>query len=143
MQTFTVDYGGYPASAHSGNPAITWPLIVETDGQGAVVPDLIQTVTPQDAWSIPFQFQTGPDDAVLNPRLAEPLAFHFIIYSTGADRAPSAHADGSQPGPALAAAWCQSPPVALGTLLSHCYEADIVWGDSHFQQSPEGKQRKC
>lgn len=143
MQTFTVDYGGYPSIAHSGDPALTWPLIVETDGRGAVIPDLIQSVPPQDAWSIPFQFATGPDGAVLNPRLAEPLALHFVIFSTGSDRAPSAHADGSQPGPALAAAWCQDPPVALGTLLSHCFEADIVWGDSHFQQSPEGKQKKC
>lgn len=144
MQTFTVDYGGYPASAHSGDPAITWPLTVETDGSGAIIPDLIQAVPPQDAWSIPYAFQTGPDGTVPNPRLnGEPVAGHFVIYSLGSDRNPSAHADGSQPGPALAAAWCQEPPVALGTLLSHCYESDIVWGDSHFQQSPEGKQRKC
>jgi type II secretion system protein G len=143
MQSFTVDFSGYPAALHNGNPQITWPLILDINTSPVVVPDLIQSIPPFDGWNVPYGYMAGPDGAIIIPRLNEPVSGHFAIWSLGSDRAPSAHPDGSQPGPAAAAQWCQDPPVPLGTLESHCYETDIVWGDSHFQQSPVGRQKKC
>jgi hypothetical protein len=42
----------------------------------------------------------------------------------------------------IAGLWCASPQGAppYGTLQTHHYETDIVWGDSSFLQAPEGKQ---
>lgn len=142
MQSFSVDWTGYPAVVHSGNPAATWPLINDSAGSPTVVPDLIQAVPSTDGWFIPLHFLTGPDGPFIE-RLNDVVSVHFVIYSFGSDKAPGGGTDGSQPGPALAINWCQIPPNPLGTQDTHCYESDIVWGDSHFMQSPEGKQRKC
>jgi type II secretion system protein G len=143
MQTYSVDWTGYPSAAHSGDPRLQWPLIVDSGGTPIVVPDLIQAMPTGDGWGSPLACLMGPDNPDIQPRLNDFVSSHFCIYSIGSDRVPGGGTDGSGAGPALAAAWCQDPPTALGTLEAHCFQSDIVWGDSHFQQSPEGKQKKC
>lgn len=143
MQTFTVDWTGYPSVANSGNPFTMWPNIKDGAGTPIVVPDLIQSVPAADGWGTAMVCQMGPNGSIIQARLNDFVASHFVIYSLGSDRQPGGGTDGSGPGPTLATNWCQDPPIPFGTMESHCFESDIVWGDSHFQQSPEGKQKKC
>jgi len=145
-QTFSTDYGGYPRNALSGDPAGTWPTEVDTQASGAIVPDLIQAVPSMDGWSRPYNFMSGPDATASNPTLGQVTAGHYAIWSFGADGAPGSTGvptPGSLAGTAIAASWCVNPPVATGTLQIHCYQDDIVFGDSSFLQAPEGKQKKC
>ncbi len=142
MQAFAVDYGGYPNSTHNGDPFVTWPLVADATGP-VIIPSLIQAVPPRDGWNIPYTYGAGPDSTVIQGSLGEPIASRFVIYSLGSDKSPGGGTDGSAPAPAIQASWCQEPPVALGTMITHCYESDILWGDAHFVQSPDGKQRKC
>lgn len=142
MQIFALEYGGYPGSTRNGNPAQTLPLITE-GGQPALVPGIIQAVPTADGWQMPFAYQGGPDLGA-NARLdGDQTANHFVVYSLGQGSLPGGGTDGSASGPAIAASWCASPPVSIGVRDLHCYQSDIVWGDSSFMQTPEGKQRKC
>lgn len=143
MQSFTVDWTGYPSPAHDGDPAAQWSLIVMDGATPIVVPDLIQALPTGDGWGSPLGCKFGPAGGQIQPHLNEVVSSHFAIWSLGSDRTGVALPDGSGPAPALAAGWCNDPQVALGTMESHCFQSDIVWGDSHFQQSPEGKQKKC
>lgn len=142
MQAFGADMGGYANSTHNGDPSQTWPDVVDAQGP-VIVPSLIQVIPSLDGWAIPYEYTAGPDSGVPHPMINEDVAAHFVVSSSGIDKAPGGGTDGSGAAPALAAAWCAIPPIALGTRVTHCFEADIVWGDSQFVQSPDGKQRKC
>jgi len=142
MQAFSLDYAGYANSSHDGDPAITWPLVQDAVGP-VIIPDLMQAVPQQDGWKTPFIYHAGPDGTVPDNQLNEVIASHFVVYSLGSNETPGGGTDGSGAGPVLAVAWCQTAPVALGVTTTHCFQSDIVWGDSEFVQSPDGKQRKC
>ncbi len=145
-QSFSVDFGGYMSSnLAAAIPATLWPTIVNIGGQTVVVPDLIQKVPETDGWKTAYQYQAGVDQPTLStdPNAMAVIAQHFCIWSEGADRANSASALdlGAAAGSAIAGQWCASPQgAALGTLQTHHYDTDIVWGDSSFLQAPEGKQ---
>lgn len=143
-QTFAVDFGGYPNSSHNGEVA-TLSLMLDNDGSLIFIPGYIQAFPQSDGWSNPYYYYSGPDNGVANPKIAggEDLAFHYCVYSLGSDKTDGSEPDGSEGASTLASNWCQVPPVIVGTNVTHCYESDIVWGDSNFQQSPEGKQRRC
>jgi len=143
MQAFGVDYGGYPNSSHNGDPSLTWVTVVDASGP-IIVPHLIQAVPRLDGWGVPYTYGAGPDTGIGNPQINnEDIADHFVIFSLGSDKAPGGGTDGSNDAVSVQANWCQSPPVPTGTMITHCYESDIVWGDAFFVQSPDGKQRKC
>lgn len=143
MQTYSTDYGGYPNNALTGDPNTTWPGQVDAVGSPTIVPDLIQAVPSADGWGVPYAFESNPDGTVVNAQLNAVTAEHFCIWSFGSDRAEASGEANTAGGQAMSTAWCVNPPVALGTLQSHCYQTDIVWGDSSFLQAPEGKQKKC
>lgn len=142
MQQFSVDYTGHPNSTYNGDPSATWPTVMD-NGLPVVVPDLIQSVPHADGWKIPYTYFAGPDGTSPVNGINQVVATHFVVYSPGADTIPNAGVDGSGPGPVLAASWCQNPPIRVGIPETHCLQSDIVWGDSQFVQSPEGKQRRC
>lgn len=142
MQAFAVDYGGYPNSTRNGDPYVTWPLVVDAGGP-VIIPHLMQAVPPMDGWSLSYNYEAGPDGNVANREINEATAAHFVVYSLGSDKVAGGGTDGSGAAPALAAGWCAVPPVALGTMVTHCFQSDIVWGDSQFVQSPDGKQKRC
>lgn len=144
MQTFSTDYGGYPNSGLAGDPSATWPPYLDAAGSPAIVPDLIQAVPNADGWGVVYQYFSGLDGTQNNVQLGDVTAEHFAMWSTGSDRADGGGTDpGVDGGTNISASWCASPPVAIGTLQTHCYQSDIVWGDSSFLQAPEGKQKKC
>jgi type II secretion system protein G len=142
MQTFSTDYGGYPNSTHVGNPATSW-VFNDAAGSPAIIPDLIQAVPSGDGWGVAYNFNAGPDGAVTSVQLGQVTAEHFVLWSMGSDRADGSAEANTAAASVISAAWCVNPPVALGTLQSHCYPTDIIWGDSSFLQAPEGKQKKC
>ena len=155
IQTFNRDYAGYPNSGHIGPPNITfggpdgstWP---DFQGSNVFVPDYCQGVPPMDGWSWRLFYFAGPDGLNDNARLGEPIATHFCLYSTGLDVAeggpletnPATGAT-SDSGINISNAYCAAVPVIIGLPGSHCFETDIVWGDSGFLQHPSGKQRRC
>lgn len=145
LQNFAVDYGGYPNSSHNGELLTQLSAIKDKDGDAVFTPFYIQSFPLGDGWGEPFYYYSGPDNGVANPGLAggEDLAQHYCVYSLGYDKAEGNEPDGSAAASILAANWCQIPSVIVGTNKTHCYESDIVWGDSNFQQTPEGKQRRC
>ena len=111
----------------------------------SLVPSLLQAVPPFDGWRMPFQYASGPDGDVPNVSLGQVTAMHFIIYSFGQDMALGGGTDGSASAQDIQSAWDSNPqPTPIpGTQQTHCYQSDIVWGDSSFEQSPDGKQTKC
>jgi len=157
IQAFSTDYGGYPAGpgVHDGDPANTLnENYVEAgpagSGSPAFVPDYIQAIPRQDGWSVPYQVDFGGTvpNAQQNQRLGEITTVHFTLGCFGNDKTNSASANdpGAVDYPTIYAAWVVQPPavpVAAGTLQTHCYATDIVWADSSFLQSPEGKQKNC
>jgi len=145
MQTFAVDYGGYPNSSHNGKLYLTLPTILDTDGASIFIPSYIQRFPEFDGWNQPYYYYGSPDGGSGNPRIQgnETVASHYCVYSLGFDCAESNLPDGSAAASVVATNWCQATPVIVGTKETHCFESDIVWGDSSFQQSPEGKQKRC
>ncbi len=145
MQEFRTDFGGYPYSTCNGNVVPNLSTLDDKDGQMVIVPSLIQAIPSLDGWLSPFQYYGGPDGAVRNDSLGKVVAGHFCIFSLGDDGAPGGGTDGSASALDIAPAWCsaQQPGTIPGTRSTHCYQSDIVWGDSSFEQSPEGKQTKC
>jgi len=150
MQTFSTDYGGYPASGHSGDPALNlggadgtgW---VDSQGSNVFIPDYIQAIPAGDGWKVPYTYDSAPDSADINPQLNEEVASHFTLGSLGSDMAP---AGGTDPGVSdyatMEGQWnVPGAPQNAGTLQTHCYQTDIVWADSSFLQAPDGKQKKC
>jgi type II secretion system protein G len=147
-QSFSTDFGGYPDGATAGgDPNATWNTITNIGGNNVIVPDLIQAVPVADGWKTIYQYQAGPDSATgsTDPNAMANLASNFIIFSDGSDRADGCATctDNTAGAAAIQGTWLADPPVPSGTLNSHCYQADIVWGNSSFLQAPEGKQKKC
>jgi type II secretory pathway pseudopilin PulG len=143
MASYQNQYAGYPGSYFDGDPSVTWPAITDNLGQPVVVPKIKTHVPAHDGWGTPYEFKSGPDYGPIGPTPDLNQALHFVLYSLGSDGVPNAESDGSSPGPAIAQIWCQNPPVAVGTLHTHCYQSDIVWGDSSFMQAPDGPQKNC
>ena len=142
MQSFSTDYGGYP-SGHNGDPSVKW-VFNDKAGSPAIIPDYIQAVPPVDGWKIPYTFDSGVPSAIVNPQLNEVVAAHFTLGCLGNDRAVGGGTDagvGTYTG--MTAAWNVAAPTNAGTLQTHCYQSDIVWGDSSFLQAPDGKQKNC
>ena len=145
-QSFSTDFGGYPALAGPVDPASSWPGVVDHGGTPVVVPDLIQAVPVADGWSMPYQYQSGIDVATgaTIPSAVANIGGNFCLWSRGSDRQDTAAGnEGAASGTDIATSWCDDPPVPAGTLETHCYQTDIVWGNSSFLQAPEGKQKKC
>lgn len=145
MQEFRTDFNGYPSGALCNGPVVpNLSGLTDKDLQTVIVPSLIQAMPSLDGWENPFQYQGGPDGTVPIVALDKVVALHFCIFSAGADGANAAEPDGSASALAIGADWCSDPqPVMPGTKETHCFQSDIVWGDSFFQQSPEGKQKQC
>jgi len=142
MQSFSTDYGGYPMG-HDGDPAVTW-LFNDAVGSPAIVPDYIQAVPPMDGWKVPYLFNSNVPSATINPQLGEVVATHFTLGCTGNDRADGGGTDvGVGAYATMATNWNAAAPTNVGTLQTHCYQSDIVWGDSSFLQAPDGKQKNC
>ncbi len=143
MQSFSTDYGGYPNATHNGDPAVQW-IFNDAAGSPAIVPDYIQAVPPMDGWKVPYTFNSGVASATINPQLGETVCTHFTLGCMGNDRASGGGTDPGVAGyAAINAAWNVAAPTNAGTLQTHCYQSDIVWGDSSFLQSPDGKQKNC
>ena len=143
MQQFSTDYGGYPFG-HDGDPSTTW-VFNDAAASPAIIPDYIQAVPSQDGWKQPYDFQAANvPSATVNPQLGQKVNAHFCLASLGNNRQSGG---GSDPGTgafaAMYAAWNVLTPSNVGTLQTHCYAADIVWGDSSFLQAPDGKQKNC
>jgi type II secretion system protein G len=145
MQEFRTDFSGYPYSTCNGDVVPNLSGLLDAKGATVIVPDLIQSVPRMDGWNTAYQYSGGPDGAVQNGWLGKVVALHFCVFSLGSDRNPGGGTDGSASALVIAPAWCSDPQPAVlpGTRESHCYQSDIVWGDSSFEQSPDGKQRKC
>ncbi|MFB3850363.1 MAG: type II secretion system protein [Acidobacteriota bacterium] len=145
MQTFAVDYGGYPNSSYNGEVHLNLINVRDNVGDPVIVPDLIQDLPKGDGWKAPYIYFSGPDGT--QPRRGlegdQVVAVHYCVYSLGLGSTPGGGNDSSADAPDVAVNWCQEPQVIVGVRETHCYESDIVWGDSNFQQSPDGKQRKC
>jgi len=154
VQAFRSDYTGYPSSAHNGAPAVSYGGAdglgwLDAQGSPVFIPDYIQAVPQMDGWSWPLFTQAGPDSALDNPDLGEPVSLHYVIWSTGSDIADGGpvevdgHGNQSEPASVIAGNWCQANAVPTGLPNSHCYQTDICWTDSGFAQVPGGKQRIC
>lgn len=145
MQSFAVDFGGYPNSSYNGEVHLNLINVRDEVGDPVIIPDLIQDFPKGDGWKAPYIYFAGPDGQ--DPRRGlegnQPVAVHYCVYSLGLGSTPGGGTDGSAPAPDVVQNWCQEPQIIVGVRDTHCYESDIVWGDSNFQQSPDGKQRKC
>jgi type II secretion system protein G len=143
MQGFKVDYTGYPNMSHLGALPAVWSFN-DANGRPAVVPDYIQAVPLSDPWKHTYWYFCGPDVAVASPQLGQTTSDHYVIASLGSDGGFGGPADpGSIMANVITALWCTNPPVRSGTFETHCFQTDIVWGDSSFLQCPNGKQKKC
>jgi len=145
LQRFGVDYSGYPNSSHNGPLDQNLPMLLDQDGDIIIVPAYIQAIPQIDGWGQSYSYFASPDGTVGNPKIMgnEVLATHYCVYSSGSDRVEQPEPDGAAPATDVATNWCQLNPVPVGTRDTHCFESDIVWGDAQFQQSPDGKQKKC
>jgi type II secretory pathway pseudopilin PulG len=144
MQVFQKEFGGYPFSALT-DPSVQFVVgnYADTSGSPVIVPDLIQFIPPADGWGIPYRFHSGPDPRITSRLMYGMLAEHYLLYSLGSDRAEGGGTDGSEPAWRIGVAWLTTTPINIGTPETHCYQSDIVWGDSFFLQAPAGKQKKC
>jgi len=150
INAFEKDYGGYPGSCHAGAPVVSFG---GTDGRGwadahghaAFLPRYVQEIPPYDGWKWPYFYDAGPDSVTDVPALGEPVALHFTLCSWGSDRADGGGVDaGVGSFSSISAEWCiGGTPVNVGTEKTHCYQTDIVWGDTGFLQRPGGVQRRC
>ncbi len=149
LQAFSTDYGGYPptsvvANGSDPNAVLDGTVYFDAANSPAFEPDYIQAIPTADGWGVPYVLTVGPDGAQNNLQLGTPVSQHFAMACYGSDMADGG---GTDPGvdafSNISTSWCANPPVAAGTLETHCYESDIVWGDSSFLQRPEGKQKHC
>jgi len=138
--SFSREYDGFPSNRYSGDPAVAWPMAFDANGSPAIVPDFIQAVPAADGWSRPYHYDAGPDEAYINERLGDVTAKHFVVYSYGSDGFDGGGDPSASSAASIAACWCAHPPVSCGTLETHCYQTDIVWGDGAFLQAPSGRQ---
>lgn len=150
LQSFSTDYGGYPPTSvvpagSDPNAVLDNTVYADLAGSPAFEPDYIQAIPTADGWGVPYQLTVGPDGAQNNLQLGTPVAAHFCLAGLGSDMADGqTNANmGEAAFSVISGSWCANPPVAAGTLETHCYESDIVWGDSSFLQRPEGKQKHC
>jgi len=148
LQAFSTDYGGYPPHSVVGdnsdpNAVLDNTVYKDAANSPAFEPDYIQAIPTADGWSVPYHLGTGPDGTTNNAQLGTPVAAHFCLASLGSDMANGSNEPNTSGFPDMEQNWCKNPPVASGTLETHCYESDIVWGDSSFLQRPEGKQKHC
>jgi len=145
MQSFSIDFGGYPNSSHNGNVVDNWLALLDQAGESIIVPSYLQAVPNFDGWGEQYSYFASPDGTSPNPKIQgnEVVAERYCVWSTGSDRQEGGCVDGAAPATEVASNWCQTDPVSVGTKLIYCFESDIVWGDSNFQQSPDGKQKKC
>lgn len=145
MQTFAIDFGGYPNSSYNGEVHLNLINVLDDSGDSVIVPDLIQDFPKEDGWKSPYFYYAGPDGK--EPRRGlqgnQPVAVHYCVYSLGLGSTLGGGTDNSASAQDVVVNWCQEPQVVVGVRETHCYESDIVWGDSNFQQSPNGKQRRC
>jgi len=151
IQSFSTDYGGYP-SVNDGVPAgymtqADWgPAYVDATNSPAFCPDYLQAIPTQDGWGIAYNYYASIDSATTPPRLGHFVMTNFSLCSLGANRDESAGLDDNTAAYADYMAWLDAnldPNAIPGTINSWCYESDIVWVNSAFQQAPEGKQKKC
>lgn len=150
LQSFSVDYGGYPDTADVGDGPIvpeTWVAYTEQPtGSPAFVPDYLQAVPRGDGWNVAYQYHSSMPSDQIPPRLGRTVDANFILFSLGSDRADAAPTDpDGNVGASEYVTWVDANLTGNvpGTLQTWCYEADIVWINSAFQQAPEGKQKKC
>jgi general secretion pathway protein G len=147
LQAFSTDYKGYPDNGESGDPSVKLSSANYQDAASspAFCPDYLQAIPNQDGWGTAYVASFGPDSASANVALGKKVAGHFTLGSLGNDR--TASASGADKGAAsfttIADNWSVTVPSNAGTLQTHCYMTDIVWGDSSFLQAPEGKQKNC
>jgi general secretion pathway protein G len=144
MQEFRSDFMGYPNVACNGPVVPNLSGLTDLQTQTVIVPSLIQSMPANDGWGSPYQYFGGPPIGSVDPTLGTRSSLHYVIYSLGSDVGYGGGTDGSASAADIASAWCSDPQQAIpGVRATHCFQSDIVWGDSMFEQSPEGKQKKC
>jgi type II secretory pathway pseudopilin PulG len=144
MQVFQKEFGGYPCAGMC-DPRIQFVSsnYADTSNSPVIVPDLILSIPSADGWGEHYMYQSGPS-GFSTPRLATgTIAEHFCLWSCASDRTDGGGNDGSSSGSSISIDWFFYYPSNRGTLETHCYQSDIVWGDSSFLQAPAGKQKKC
>lgn len=160
VQSFGTGYNGrFPTDQFNGNiDPITGSSLcgfTDADGSNVFVPDLIQAWPSKDGWGSFYQYYGAPAtaDGRTYPELSDKaLGRHFLVGSFGSDgqssRGSGALDTNCQPIADIAGNWCQDAGAVTSgntndNTISHCYETDIVWGDSQFLQAPEGTQKNC
>jgi len=152
IQSFSTDYGGYPSTTDCVDAGwmtqANWgPDFLDSTGSPAFCPDYLQAIPTQDGWGIQYNYFASIDSATTPPRLGAHVMTNFSVCSLGANRDEGpAGLDDNTAVYADYRAWLVAnldPDNVPGTINSWCYEADIVWVNSAFQQAPEGKQKKC
>jgi prepilin-type N-terminal cleavage/methylation domain-containing protein len=162
IQSFTTGYNGKaPTSDFDGNidPVNNTSIcsFTDADTSNVFVPNLIQAWPKADGWGAFYQYRGSPAtaDGVIYEELGnKALGRHFVVGSFAADGAASVGLGQLDQKcsdlEALAAWFCVDGPIDYATnpnvdnnTISHCYETDIVWGDSQFLQVPDGTQKGC
>ncbi|HNQ79138.1 MAG TPA: prepilin-type N-terminal cleavage/methylation domain-containing protein [Acidobacteriota bacterium] len=151
IQSFSTDYGGYPATTDCVDAGYmtqqNWgPDFMDATGSPAFCPDYLQAIPTQDGWGIQYNYYASEESATTPPRLGAHVMQNFSVCSLGADRNETAGLDDNTDAYAEFRTWLDNNLDAAnvpGTINSWCYESDIVWVNSAFQQAPEGKQKKC
>lgn len=149
IQSFSTDYGGYPDVADNvgDGPIVkaTWEAYNDASGSPAFVPDYLQAVPTADGWGVPYNYHSAIQSAQVPVRLGHTVCAHFLVASMGKDRQETTGLSDGTDSYSAYCGWIDGNAVGTppGTLQSWCYEADIVWVNSAFQQAPEGKQKNC
>lgn len=149
LQSFSTDYNGYPNENDVGGDVIdpaNWVAYLDANNSPAFVPDYIQALPGGDGWNVPYQYNGSVLSDETPPRLGHQVNANFMLHSNGSDRALGADSQPDGNGSATDfITWVDGNLTGdvPGTLQTWCYEADIVWINSSFQQAPEGKQKKC
>ena len=162
VQSFTTGYNGKaPTDAFSGpiDPVAGSSIcgFNDADGDNVFVPNLIQAWPRFDGWGTSYQYRGSPQAAngtAYDELGGNFLGLHFIVASFGSDGAASVGTGALDTNcsdvEALAGWFCIDGPTDYVTnpnennnTISHCYETDIVWGDSQFLQVPDGTQKGC
>lgn len=140
---FQETYGGVPPSRFSGNPRETLTGLKDAKGVPAFGLEGASVFPEKDPWGNPYRFRSGPEVSGVDPALGTVTSAHFVLGSLGSDGKEGGGEGTEGTWSAIAGAWCAAQPKSVGTLETHCYQADIVWADGSFLQAPEGKQKKC
>ncbi|HQO20945.1 MAG TPA: prepilin-type N-terminal cleavage/methylation domain-containing protein [Acidobacteriota bacterium] len=147
LQSFSTDYGGYPNPTDVGGAGAIvqadWAGYQDADSSPAFIPDYIQAMPNGDGWNMPYNYTAALASTQMPPRLGHTVMGNFLVASMGSDRAEDGGDDNAGTYTTFET-WLSDMSVASpGTLQTYCYESDIVWVNSAFQQAPEGKQKKC